>query len=770
MKVLDWSEAVVHARGPDPPPAVRVASALLLSSAAGLLILALADLSIVGFVQMASGRPGPAGQQNPTGLLWLFAGTALIQLSLAGAMAAARRQLDRGDYTARTRVASLSAMSALCCGAASVLAVGLLQGNLVVSSRTARLVGTGETGLQLQDVVPSFVATTVLAAFGVVLASAIYAPALLALRDSSTYFRLAFVQQYRRSDASDGIAGSRPSLAVVGTRALADQSPEISTPREGRLRPPDPTAHDRPWRLWFLPVLALVAAAVVGGIGETLGDFLGGVIGALVGFLGSIALHMIITRHAERDATSADWQDIGRDVQATTWSEDLGYAALLRPEHDVISFTGRSNLLDGLHEWAHSAPTGAVLLATGPGGVGKTRLAMEFARQLMATGWRCRFVSDGAENRALPVPRSIAGGAPVLLVLDYAETRVDLAHFLQQALAARARVRVLLLARTAADWWRQLCTEVPRLASVAPLELAHQVDSVHSPDALARHAMLELAHYLGRPAPVSVTFILPPDKQPTMLTLHAAALVAVLEQTLAPQRIEVEGILRDLLRHEERYWTRTAWHFAPFKSDITVLRRATALSCLLPLPTSEDQTASMLQRVPDLSGPDEGTVRHIARWLTRLYPPKYVTPTGLGIDPSQRLSSLEPGILAEFHVCEELPRSDAFTDACLQNLTDEQAQHALTLLGRARSHHHEADRLFIRALQINPRLLDQAVQIAARIDIDLGRIIAYIVSVAPVPVETLSRLQTLRCPVAALDAPAIAAADRLRALDDAGGR
>jgi hypothetical protein len=59
-------------------------------------------------------------------------------------------------------------------------------------------------------------------------------------------------------------------------------------------------------------------------------------------------------------------------------------------------------------------------------------------------------------------------GLPVIVVIDYAESRADLVAVLQRVAALAAstgpRVRVLLLARNDGDWWKSLPNRNPELA------------------------------------------------------------------------------------------------------------------------------------------------------------------------------------------------------------------------------------------------------------------------------------------------------------------
>ncbi|AXX30271.1 tetratricopeptide repeat protein [Actinosynnema pretiosum subsp. pretiosum] len=186
-----------------------------------------------------------------------------------------------------------------------------------------------------------------------------------------------------------------------------------------------------------------------------------------------------------------------------TWAP----SALLRPDHDVVPFTGRAEEIGLIREWLdHPAPL-AARVVTGPGGQGKTRLArrvlaevigntrgtgraeprtsgegtstsgttsadasgldavgpgstggLEVApgsEEVLAAGadWVVGVVSETASGEA--VTRLALTTAPLLLVVDYAEGRTSQVTLLVEALVARAgpaRARLLLLSRSAGEW------------------------------------------------------------------------------------------------------------------------------------------------------------------------------------------------------------------------------------------------------------------------------------------------------------------------------
>lgn len=130
-------------------------------------------------------------------------------------------------------------------------------------------------------------------------------------------------------------------------------------------------------------------------------------------------------------------------------------ARLLDPESGVVEFIGRVAELRSLLAWFNDNSAISLRLITGPGGIGKTRLALQLARHLEESGWRCELVGDRQEARILADIRAVDSG-PVLLVVDYAETRIGLEELLRAVAADKGTIRVLLLARSAGQWWEQL--------------------------------------------------------------------------------------------------------------------------------------------------------------------------------------------------------------------------------------------------------------------------------------------------------------------------
>ncbi|NJP46482.1 PP2C family protein-serine/threonine phosphatase [Actinacidiphila epipremni] len=216
-------------------------------------------------------------------------------------------------------------------------------------------------------------------------------------------------------------------------------------------------------------------------------------------------------------------------------------ARLLHPRYGAVPFTGRLAEMAMLSEWRQGAPETAmsVLLINAPGGYGKSRLAVEFARDSEASGWTVRqaFEPDAtgtADGTADPTPAD-----QLLVILDNADawpaqTLNLLLHHLRSGRHG-SRVRTLLLARAKDPWWQRLSDEASGLLGV-PVTTHALKPLANTPEqqlALFREATESLARILDLHPSEIATLPAPRDlgHSPAYLrvsTIHTAALAAVL--------------------------------------------------------------------------------------------------------------------------------------------------------------------------------------------------------------------------------------------------
>ncbi|MFD5518488.1 ATP-binding protein [Streptomyces sp. NPDC127066] len=433
-------------------------------------------------------------------------------------------------------------------------------------------------------------------------------------------------------------------------------------------------------------------------------------------------------------------------------------ADLLRPEQAVVSFMGRDDLLKELEHWCEptpraagtglavpgqrlepkeegqTGPTGAAAdgvwewgkslvrarLLTGRGGAGKTRLSGELAARMAVRGWTTiRLTTDTT------VPLGVLSQVrrPLLIVVDYAETRTQQLHALLEAVdhdQVTAPVRVLALARAAGDWWTRAAQhrrgQALANASVAAVPALH-----HTPDERAtafQRAAGDFSTRLHRlsPAidwPALLPAVLAPAARPpligsefdTPLSVQMAALLALLDATGVQQPADPVGSLEGrLLGHERDYWDETADRRQGLRGESAggeTRSLAVALACMVPA-TDRDDARTLLAHLPGLTGDSAAGVRgELATWLKDLYP----APAGA------EWGSLQPDRIAEHHLGTEAAREPDLFTRILTHLPGPQATQALTVLARTSQHppHHEViSRILRDAVAFAPTVLAPA--------------------------------------------------------------
>ena len=417
-------------------------------------------------------------------------------------------------------------------------------------------------------------------------------------------------------------------------------------------------------------------------------------------------------------------------------------AALLRADRQVVGFTGRRDELRGLGSWARGSSRGVVRLVTGPGGSGKTRLAVEFASLLEADGWRCGFLEAGQGGQA--VTAIAAAGDPVLLMVDYAEARADLVPLLTALAAHRGDpvIRVMLLARSLGAWWQP---EGPLRRHAAVRDALSGAEAVAlGPLSLVgwRHqevfaaALEAFAGHYGMAVPAAV--LRPVQGDVPVLLLHAAALTAVLEARAGASAAQVsataEVVVEELLGHEAGYWADTALGHGLDRLGVGdgVYRQLVAIAGLLGA-GDEAQARQVLRRLPGLAGASELTISAVAGWLRELYP----------AGSSSWIGPIQPDLLLEYLVTSVFGEPGELADAALTGLPEDRADHALTVLARALDHYPAAAAgMLRRLLAAHAHVLAlPAVRLARNLDsAALAQIIAAVLADTPVSGDVLAAL------------------------------
>jgi len=421
--------------------------------------------------------------------------------------------------------------------------------------------------------------------------------------------------------------------------------------------------------------LAAAGAILAVALAGSRWSVVGAAIGAVSGAFAPSAYAGLLDRSVRREA----WRG------TIEVSPPRSLARLLDPRREVVAFIGRHDELDALVAWCEDPAAIRLRLVTGPGGVGKTRLAVELADRLRKMGWVCERVADGKETNAISVLRQ-ASKRNALLVIDYAETRTGLSQLTSELADPRGTdVRVLLLARSGGDWWDQLGIENPAVwdlvqaARLVTIELPAVVTHDLSDAEVVAMAVRSFARELNLPE--RVVKIRGGPSRRRVLDLHTAALVAVLGEVSGETvQIDINEVLMELLRHEQHYWYQSAAVFGLGNgrgaTTPRILRQVIAAACLLGAATEKD-ACGLPKRASGMS-----RSQRVAEWLRLLYPPDP--------DDTDWIGSLQPDRLAELHAVQELMASPRFARACLIKLNPRQALRAVTLLARASSDYQGA--------------------------------------------------------------------------------
>ena len=279
----------------------------------------------------------------------------------------------------------------------------------------------------------------------------------------------------------------------------------------------------------------------------------------------------------------------------------------------LTGFLGRDADLQTLQSWL-SDPAARLITLTGPGGVGKTRLAVELARGNASTGaFRVLFVGLAAvRNAALVAPaiaqalgvlnataldlprraRAACDGTPTLLLLDNFEQVLDAALLVADLLTQVAALRVLVTSRA------PLRVRGEREYSVGSLALERDVDAT-SPADLVRCPAVRL--FVERVRDVRPDFRLTPangppvreicrrlDALPLALELAAPWLKALTAEELL-RRLTSDVLLsplgpRDLPERQQTMNATVAWSYQLLAAnEQRVFRRLGALPGRFPI-------------------------------------------------------------------------------------------------------------------------------------------------------------------------------------------
>lgn len=409
------------------------------------------------------------------------------------------------------------------------------------------------------------------------------------------------------------------------------------------------------------------------------------------------------------------WADVADLLfePALPGSSEVSPSFLLRPEFEVVPFQGRDESLRELISWCSEPQILSVRLITGAGGQGKTRLGRQLSQLLSAAGWRAGMLRAALTDAA--VEKAQQTSFPCLLIVDYAETRVAQVTQLLRGLIQNQRLgltRLLLLARSAGDWWTSLRTSEPHFEYALGGSREIKLPKPASNPAMARQLYEEALEAFAKKLNVKVSTA---DMAPTelqdesILQLHVAALATVLEVGESNIGIRQSDPTQTVLNHERRYWQRAASAAGLGMYEAVDLDRLMVAATMCGA-DDEGEAIALLQRIPNL--PRQDNPGNLARLIRRLYP-----------SHSRYWSPLQPDVLGEDFVAEVMLGSSAVSDVSRSKLTAQlflgasagQIYRALSLLVRAASRHAHIHRIVATLLrQDTERLAPFAIEIATQ--------------------------------------------------------
>lgn len=388
---------------------------------------------------------------------------------------------------------------------------------------------------------------------------------------------------------------------------------------------------------------------------------------------------------------------------------------LLRADYGVVPFhPQRAAVVDELVAWCERDATVSLRLLHGPGGTGKSRLLVEVADRLRRRGWQAGFLEPDADRApAGTFARLLGGERPVCVAVDYAETRREtLVRLLRRARRGQApRIRLVLLARAEAEWWRHLGREDrdarELMAGFAEARLLPPLpDDVPARRVVYDAAVAAFAARLGLRAPGIAAPALAGPHFATILFVHLAALAAV-----HGRRIEdADELIRDVVDRDRGAWELGLADLGlPRAQYRSAMAEAAVLATLAGGAGTEDRLKAVVARAPELAGAPAAVAGGIARLLARLYPD--------GASPG----ALRPDLLGEHLAEEQLSRSTVLLDAAFGERSDPTAcRNGLVVLTRLATRKRARVDLLDRVLT---RHLPHVAVAAVEVGVELGGLI-----------------------------------------------
>jgi hypothetical protein len=428
----------------------------------------------------------------------------------------------------------------------------------------------------------------------------------------------------------------------------------------------------------------------------------------------AVPLHEIYFRHHGQRLIDPRESRLPRDPR------EVSPVEMLRARSAVVPYADVTGMKAGVLAWCRDgARAAAGRLVHGLGGLGKTRLMIEVAAELREAGWMAGFLDPPpslaesvVQQRWQALDQLIAHDDDngLLMVMDYAESRQPevkaLAERLRRRPASDTRpVRLVLLTRTAGEWWTTLHDETPEIWVLFRRD-AHgpaviELPAIATPD---QRRALFLASAEAMAPTLAAQGYARPASAPSLQRLarierdagYARPLAVQMEALLwltavAPDAgtATVEQQLKDVLGLERAHWDKL---LGPLAGEREREDRRRDIARGVAQATAVQGTASKLSTEKLLMADgfygqrtSRDAVDPVLRGLTRLY----------GKPDNAGVRALEPDLVGEHHVA--MIADADLIDGCLAWIEAEPAdsrqkrrRDLLTVLQRATHPDHGA--------------------------------------------------------------------------------